>query len=41
MRDRRNAYRVLVAGRPDGIRSLGRHRLSWENKIKVYHQEVG
>ena len=38
--DRKGAYRVLV-GRPDGKRSLGRHRLRWENKINMYLTEVG
>jgi hypothetical protein len=36
----RNAYRVLV-GRPEGKRSLGRRRLKWKNKIKMYLPEVG
>jgi len=40
MGDSGNAYRVLV-GRPDGKRSLGRHRLRWENKINMYLTEVG
>ena len=33
-------YRVLV-GRPEGKRSLGRPRRSWEDNIKMDLQEVG
>ena len=39
MGDSRSAYRVLV-GRPDGKRSLGRHRLRWKIEIKMYLEEV-
>ena len=35
----RGAYRVLVV-RPEGKRPLGRHKLKWENNIKVGIQEV-
>jgi hypothetical protein len=34
MRERRGVYRVLVE-QPEGQRPLGRHRLSWENNIKM------
>jgi len=37
--ERRDAYRVLV-GRPEGKRPLGRPRLIWEDKIKMYLKEV-
>jgi len=40
MGERRGVYRVLV-GRPEGKRPLGRPRFRWEDKIKMYHQEVG
>jgi hypothetical protein len=32
--DSRGAYRILV-GKPEGRRPLGRHRLRWEDNIKV------
>jgi hypothetical protein len=32
-------YRVLV-GKPEGKRSLGRHRRRWEDNIKMDLQEV-
>jgi hypothetical protein len=38
MGDRRGAYRNLV-GRPDGKRSLGRHRRIWEDNIKMGFEE--
>jgi hypothetical protein len=38
--DKRRACRVLV-GRPEGKRPLGRHRLRWEDNIKIDLQEVG
>jgi hypothetical protein len=38
--ERRGVYRVLV-GQPEGKRPLGRHRLKWENNIKMDLQEVG
>ena len=34
MRERRGVYRVLVE-QPEGQRPLGRHRLRWENNIKM------
>jgi len=37
---KRNAYRVLV-GKPEGKRSLRRHRSRWEDNIKVGFQEMG
>jgi hypothetical protein len=36
----RGMYRVLV-GKPEGKRSLGRHRRRWEYNIKMDFQEVG
>ena len=38
--ERRGVCRVLV-GKPEGKRSLGRHRRRWEYNIKVDFQEVG
>jgi hypothetical protein len=32
--EQRNAYRILVR-KPEGKRSLGRHRRRWENNIKM------
>ena len=40
MGDRRGTYTVLV-GKPEGKRSLGRHRRRWEDNIKMDLQEVG
>ena len=40
MGERRCAYRVWV-GKPEGMRALGRPRLSWEDNIKIDLQEVG
>jgi hypothetical protein len=40
MVERRSAYRALV-GKPEGRRSLGRHRHRWEDNIKMDIQEVG
>ena len=40
MEERRGVYRVLV-GKPEGKRPLGRHRLRWEDDIKMDLQEVG
>ena len=37
---RRGVYRVLME-KPEGKRSLGRPRLSWEDSIKMDLQEVG
>jgi hypothetical protein len=39
MGERRGVYRVLV-GKPEGKRSLGTPRHSWEDNIKVYLQDV-
>ena len=39
MVERRDVYRVLV-GKLEGKRPLGRPRYRWENKIKMYLQEV-
>jgi len=38
--ERRDVYRVLV-GKPEGNRPLGRHRLRWEDNIKMDLHEVG
>jgi hypothetical protein len=40
MGDRRGVYMVLV-GKPEGKRQLGRPRLRWEDNIKMDLQEVG
>ena len=36
----RDVHMVLV-GKPEGMRSLGRPRLRWEDNIKIDYQEVG
>jgi len=38
MGERRGAYRVLV-GKHEGKRPLGRHRLRWEDNIKMELQK--
>jgi len=38
--ERRGVYRVLV-GKLEGKRPLGRHRLKWEENIKMDLQEEG
>ena len=38
--ERRGAYVVLV-GKPEGKRQLGRPKRSWDNNIKIDLQEVG
>ena len=38
--ERRGVYRVWV-WKPEGKRSLGRHRRRWEDNIKMDLQEVG
>ncbi|KAJ4439199.1 hypothetical protein ANN_07316 [Periplaneta americana] len=40
MGESRNAYRVLV-GRPEGKRSLGRPKRTWEDNIKMDLKETG
>jgi hypothetical protein len=40
MRERRNAYRILV-GKPEGKRPLGRPRRRWVDNIKMDLREVG
>jgi len=40
MGDRKSVYRIL-AGRPEGKRSLGRPRRRWEDNIKLDLQKVG
>jgi hypothetical protein len=39
MGNKRNAYRILV-GKPDEKRPLGRHRLRWEDNIKMDFSEI-
>jgi hypothetical protein len=36
----RGAYNILV-GKPEGRRSLGRHRYTWEDNIKIDLGEKG
>jgi hypothetical protein len=36
----RNAYKILVR-RPEGKRSLGRHRHRWEDNIRMDLREIG
>jgi hypothetical protein len=38
--ERSGAYRILV-GKPEGMRSLGRHRRTQKDNIKMYLREVG
>jgi hypothetical protein len=40
MGEGRGVYRILV-GKPEGNRTLGRHRRRWEDNIKMDLQEVG
>jgi hypothetical protein len=40
MEEGRGVYRVLV-GRPEGKRSLGRSRRTWEDKVKMDLREIG
>jgi hypothetical protein len=40
MGGRRNAYRIL-AGKPEGERSLGRLRRGWMDNIKIDLRETG
>jgi hypothetical protein len=40
MREGTGVYRVFV-GKPEGNRSLGRHRRRWEDNNKPELQEVG
>ena len=40
MGEKRGAYIVLV-GKPEGWRPLGRPRRRWEHNIKMYLREVG
>jgi hypothetical protein len=40
MRDKRNAYRILV-GKPKGKRPLGRRRHRWVDNIKIDLREIG
>jgi hypothetical protein len=32
---------IVLVGKPEGKRPLGRHRCRWEDNIKMYLQEVG
>jgi len=40
MGESRSARRILVE-RPEGRKLLGRPKLTWEDNIKIDHQEVG
>jgi hypothetical protein len=40
MGETRNAYMILV-GKPDGKRPLGRPRRRWMDNIKIYLREIG
>jgi len=40
MREKIGVYRVLV-GKPEGKKTLGRHRRRWEGNIKMDLQEMG
>jgi hypothetical protein len=40
MRERRNAYRILV-GKPEGKKPLGRPRFWWEDNIGMDLRETG
>jgi hypothetical protein len=40
MRERRNAYMLLV-GKPEGWRPLGRPRRRWVDNIKIDLREIG
>ena len=41
MGERRGIYKVFCWGKSEGKRPFGRHRLRWEDNIKVDLQEVG
>jgi len=41
MGEGRGVCRVLVGGKPEEKRPLGRHRFRWEDNIKMDLQEVG
>jgi hypothetical protein len=36
-----NAYRILVVGKPEGKRPLGRPRRRWVDNIKIYLRQDG
>ena len=40
MGDRRGGYMILM-GKPEGKRPLGRFKSRWEDNIKMYLQKVG
>jgi hypothetical protein len=40
MEDVRNAY-VIVVGKPEEKRPLGRPRHGWEDNIRMYFREIG
>jgi hypothetical protein len=35
----RNLYRILV-GKPERETPLGKHRLRWEDNVKINHREI-
>jgi hypothetical protein len=39
MREIRNMYNILV-GKPEGKRTLGRHRHRWEDNIRMDRREI-
>jgi hypothetical protein len=41
MGEKRNAYKLLVVGKPEGKRPLGRPRCRWEDNIRMDLGEVG
>jgi hypothetical protein len=41
MVEKRNAYRLLLVGEPEGKRSLGRRRRRWVDNIKMDLLEIG
>ena len=40
MEEGRNAFKILT-GKPTGKRLLGRHRLIWEDNIRMDLEEIG
>jgi hypothetical protein len=41
MREKRNAYRILLIGKPEGKRPLTRQRRWWMDHIKMDVREIG
>jgi hypothetical protein len=38
--EKRNAYRRILVGKPEGERPLGRPRRSWVDNIKIYPHNI-